>query len=160
MKLRDARPDLIATEPDTRWSIRRWFRPKSAGSPADDWRLIDAEAAPEEAERRSKLRTQLAAIDDEIAKLAQASAATDARTRLIAAHGEHLRACAELESENDRAAAETARLLERQAIEIEEFRRAFEIGATARPAFIVMRDRATSVAKNASQFWRTPEVQP
>ncbi len=162
MKRRDARPDSDVTQPDAPWSIRSWFRrsPGSTASPADDWRLIDAEAAPEQSERRSKLRSELANIDEEIATIVQASAATDARTRLKAARAEHLNAAAERESADDRAAAETARLLERQAIEIEEFRRAFEIGSTARPAFVVMRDRTTSVAKHASQFWRTPEVQP
>ncbi|HEX3069027.1 MAG TPA: hypothetical protein VHX14_10665 [Thermoanaerobaculia bacterium] len=160
MKLRDARPDFIATQPETSWSIRRWFRRNPTAGTPDDWRLIDAEAAPEENEGRSKLRTQLADIDEEITRILQASAALDSRTRLIAARTEHLRAITDLESEDARASAETARLFERQAIEIEEFRRAFEIGSTARPAFIVMRDRTTSVAKSASQFWRTPEVHP
>lgn len=162
MKRRDARPDSEMTQTGAPWSIRSWFRRDSGStsSAADDWRLIDAEAAPDETERGSKLRTELAHIDEEIATIVQASAATDARARLKAARAEHLNAVAELESADDRAAAETARLLERQAIEIEEFRRAFEIGSTARPAFVVMRDRTTSVAKHASQFWHTPEVQP
>jgi hypothetical protein len=121
---------------------------------------VQVEAAPEETASRSKLRLQLAGIDDEIAAIVQASAATDARNRLMAARAEQVNAVAELKNEDQRASAETARLLERQAIETEEFRRAFEIGSTARPAFEVMRDRTTTAAKDASQFWRNPEVQP
>jgi hypothetical protein len=162
MKLRDAQPDSVAMQPDAPWSIRRWFRQNSAPTldGLNDWRLIDAEAAPEETAYRSKLRIQLAGIDDEIAAIVQASTATDARNRLMAARAEEVNAVAELKNEDQRASAETARLLERQAIETEEFRRAFEIGSTARPAFEVMRDRTTTAAKDASQFWRNPEVQP
>ncbi len=129
------------------------------GPSVNDWRLIDAELAAEETQRRSDIERRLREIDDEIAAIVAAASAVEARARLAAVRAEHSAARVELATADERGAAEAARLIERQAIELEEFRRGFEIGLTVRPAFEIMRDRAKTTAAQATRYWRKPEVQ-
>jgi hypothetical protein len=155
----DARSYIPSAGADVSSIFGRLLGRKSAKGPAvDDWRLIDAEVAPDETQRRSDLQMRLAKIDEEVAVIASAASAVDARVRLAAARAEHSAARMELATADERAAAEAARLIERQAIELEEFRRGFEIGLTVRPAFEIMRDRTKTTAVQATRYWRKPEV--
>lgn len=140
----------------SRWSMLRRFLD---ATPADviaveDWRVVDTEIASEETARRSDIQRRLVEIDHEMKSISSTPGAIEARTRLTAARAEHSATQAQLASADERAAADAARLLERQAIEIEEFRRAFEIGATVRPAFEIMRDRTEQTTLQATRYWR------
>jgi hypothetical protein len=154
---RDARPDGTM-------NVRRALVVRLCGRGADlpqqstsDWRIIDSDAAPEQTRRRAELQQELAGVDEEIADLTKRAAENDNRARLATARAEHRAAKAELATCDERAASEFARLLERQVLEIEEFRRAYGVGLAVRPAFEIMRDRSRATAEHATQYWRRAE---
>ena len=123
-----------------------------------DWRIIDADAAPDQARRRGELQNELTQLEQQIADLAARTAQDELRARLAASRSEHRDAKADLATFDERAASELARLLERQVLEIEEFRRAYAIGQAVRPALEVFRDRSRKTAEQATRYWRQPEA--
>ena len=137
--------------------FKRFLDPTPADVIAvEDWRIVDADIASAETARRSDIQKRLVAIDQEMTSISSTPSAIEARTRLAGARAEHSATQAQLASADERAAADAARLLASQAIEIEEFRRAFEIGATVRPAFEIMRDRTRFTTLHATRYWHRP----
>lgn len=157
---RDARPNDPSTPAAGATFIRRLFGGplETTASVTSDWRVIDADAAPEQTRRRTELQRELSDTEQRIAEITAQAAANDVRARLDALRLEYRDVHAEWSTADERAAAEAARLVERQAIEIEEFRRAYAVGLMVRPAFELTRDRTRQSAHDATRYWRQPEV--
>jgi len=157
LKRCDLRPDGT-TRPANLGFLSRWFRKDAAAAELySDSRLIDSEAAPDEVAHRGDLQRRLSELDREIAEILARTAAREALDRLSATRAERDRIRAELETVDTRVAAALGRLSERQAIEIEEFRRGYEIGLMVRPAFGATQGRTQQAAVDAKKYWRQAE---